>query len=127
MDKFVAICEDVEVLDKKLPRSALVEAKRSGSAVVEQTQSRRRRHVDGADRLRFDVRAETRAPPRAEPAFNALPRASTRSRSRAGRSLRPICSHARARARKSSLRFRVDCSTRCAKDRPSTSGVNFYQ
>ncbi len=33
MDKFVAICEDVEVLDKKLPRSALVEAKRSGSAV----------------------------------------------------------------------------------------------
>ena len=127
MDKFVAICEDVEVLDKKLPRSALVEAKRSGSAVVEQTQSRRRRHVDGADRLRFDVRAETRAPPRAEPAFNALPRASTRSRSRARRSLRPICSHARARARKSSLRFRVDCSTRCAKDRPSTSGVNFYQ
>ena len=119
MDKFVAICEDVEVLDKKLPRSALVEAKRSGSAVVEQTQSRRRRHVDGADRLRFDVRAETRAPPRAEPAFNALPRASTRSRSRARRSLRPICSHARARTRKSSLRFRVDCSTRCAKDRPS--------
>ena len=33
MDKFVAVCENVKILDKKLPRSALVEAKRSGSAV----------------------------------------------------------------------------------------------
>ena len=77
------------------------------------------RYVDGADRPKFNVRAETRAPPRAEPAFKALPRASTRSRSRARRSLRPICSHARARTRKSSLRFCNDCEMRCEKDRPS--------
>ena len=33
MDKFVAMCQAVKILDKKLPPSALVEAKRSGSAV----------------------------------------------------------------------------------------------
>ena len=33
MDKFVAVCENVKILDKELPRSVLVEAKRSGSAV----------------------------------------------------------------------------------------------
>ena len=33
MDKFAAVCENVKILDEKLPRSAIVEAKRSGSAV----------------------------------------------------------------------------------------------
>ena len=60
MDKFLAICEDDEVLDKKLPRSALVEAKRSGSAVFLQ-------FVDRAARdefiKRFKMKRSGQGPP----------------------------------------------------------------